>query len=75
MGDAPPAVASLFLLLCGDVETNSGPSCYVCGQNKCAGGVVEKGNGDMTVQSRGEMGKDFCPNFLQPFLENIDRRS
>ncbi len=20
------------------------------------------------------MGKDFCPNFLQPFLENIDRR-
>ncbi len=23
----------------------------------------------------GEMGKDFCPNFLQPFLENIDRRS
>ncbi len=23
----------------------------------------------------GEMGKDFCPNVLQPFLENIDRRS
>ncbi len=23
----------------------------------------------------GEMGKGFCPNFLQPFLENIDRRS
>ncbi len=23
----------------------------------------------------GEMGKDFCPNFLQPFLENIDRKS
>ncbi len=22
-----------------------------------------------------EMGKDFCANFLQPFLENIDRRS
>ncbi len=22
----------------------------------------------------GEMGKDFCPNFLQPFLENSDRR-
>ncbi len=21
------------------------------------------------------MGKDFCPNFLQPFLENVDRRS
>ncbi len=23
----------------------------------------------------GEMGKDFCLNFLQPFLENIDRGS
>ncbi len=22
----------------------------------------------------GEMGKDFCPNFFQPFLESIDRR-
>ncbi len=29
----------------------------------------------MSVQSVGEMGKDFCPNFLQPFLENVDRRS
>ncbi len=27
------------------------------------------------AQSMGEMGKDFCPNFLQPLLENIDRRS
>ncbi len=36
----------------------------------CAGG-----KGGMSVQSMGEMGKDFCPNFLQPFLENIDRRS
>ncbi len=26
----------------------------------------------MSNQSTGEMGKDFCPNFLQPFLENID---
>ncbi len=31
--------------------------------------------GGASVQSMGEMGKDFCPNFLQPFLENIDRRS
>ncbi len=23
----------------------------------------------------GEMGKDFCPNFFQPFLESIDRKS
>ncbi len=29
----------------------------------------------MSVQSMGEMGKDFCPNFLHPFLENIDRMS
>ncbi len=29
----------------------------------------------MSVQSMGEMGKDFCPNFLQSFLENIDRKS
>ncbi len=21
------------------------------------------------------MGKDFCPNFIQPFLENVDRGS
>ncbi len=33
MRDVPPAVASLLLLLAGDVETNPGPSCYVCGQN------------------------------------------
>ncbi len=31
--------------------------------------------GGVIVQSMGEMGIDFCPNFLQPFLENIDRRS
>ncbi len=35
----------------------------------------EKGNGEMSVKSMLEMGKDFCPSFLQPFLENIDRRS
>ncbi len=29
----------------------------------------------MSVQSMGKMGKDFCPNVVQPFLENIDRRS
>ncbi len=29
----------------------------------------------MSVQSMWEIGKDFCPNFLQPFLENIDRGS
>ncbi len=39
----------------------------------CAGGG--DGGGGRSVQSMGEMGKDICPNFLQPFLENIDRRS
>ncbi len=33
----------------------------------------------MSVQSVGvlcgEIGKDFCPNLIRPFLENIDRRS
>ncbi len=29
----------------------------------------------MSVQSTQELGKDFCPNFLQPFPENIDRSS
>ncbi len=32
-------------------------------------------NGEMSFQSKGEIGKVFCPNFLQPFPENIDRRS
>ncbi len=29
----------------------------------------------MSVQSMGETGKDFCPKFLQLFVENIDRRN
>ncbi len=29
----------------------------------------------MSVQAMGEIGKEYCPNFLQTFLENIDRRS
>ncbi len=33
------------------------------------------GIGGMIFQSMGSMGKDFCPNFLQPFHETIDRRS
>ncbi len=34
VGGAPPAVASLLLLLlAGDVETNPDPCCYACGQN------------------------------------------
>ncbi len=38
-------------------------------------GKVGRGGGENEagVQSMGEMGKDFCPNFLQPFVENIDR--
>ncbi len=44
-------------------------------------GGVQVGRGvgerrvEVSVQSMWEMGKDFCPNLLQPFLENIDRRS
>ncbi len=41
---------------------------------KVGRGGVGKG-GRVSVQSMKEMGKDFCPNFLQPSLENIDRRS
>ncbi len=29
----------------------------------------------VSAQSMGEMGKDFCSNFLEPFFENMDRRS
>ncbi len=31
--------------------------------------------GAMSVQSIGKVGKDFSPHFIQPFLENFDRRS
>ncbi len=37
--------------------------------------VGRGGGGWMGVQSMGKMGKDVCPNVLQLFLENIDRRS
>ncbi len=37
------------------------------------GGVWKRGVEG--VQSMGEMGKDFCPNFLLSFLETIDRRN
>ncbi len=30
-----------------------------------------RGKGVVSVQSMGEVGKDFCPNFLQPFLEKL----
>ncbi len=33
------------------------------------------GIGVMKFQSMGKMGKNFCPHFLQPLLENVDRRS
>ncbi len=43
----------------------------------CADGMGGggKGNGEMSVQSMREMGKDLCPNILQPFFENIDKRN
>ncbi len=39
-----------------------------CARGMGGGGY---GDGEMCVQSIGEMGKDFYANFLQPFLENI----
>ncbi len=39
------------------------------------GGGGGRGKGGMSVKSMGEMGKYFCPSFLQSFLENIDRGS
>ncbi len=39
------------------------------------GGVHGGKGGRVSVQSMGEMGKDFYPSFLQPFLENVDGRS
>ncbi len=38
-------------------------------------GGVQVGRRGVSVQSMGEIGKEFCPNFHQPFLENIDIRS
>ncbi len=38
-------------------------------------GGMQAGRGVVSVQSMGEIGKDFCPNCLQAFLKNIDRRS
>ncbi len=39
----------------------------------CAGGMEEVGKwGDECSATVGG-GKDFCPHFLQPFLENIHR--
>ncbi len=29
----------------------------------------------MSAQSMGDMGKGFCPNFVKPLLENVDRRN
>ncbi len=43
-----------------------------CAGGNGGGGVGERG---VSVQSIGEIRKGFCPNFLQPFLENIDRKS
>ncbi len=38
----------------------------------CIGGmVVRKGNGYMSVQIMGEMGKDFSPNFLYLFVKPL----
>ncbi len=43
----------------------------VCRWDGGGGGVGKRGD---ECSVNGEVGKDFCPNFLQSFLENIDRR-
>ncbi len=42
------------------------------GRKVGGGGIGERGK---SVHSMGEKRKDFCPNVLQPFPENIDKRS
>ncbi len=37
--------------------------------------VCREGGGSGECSVNGEMGKDICPNILQPLLVNIDRRS
>ncbi len=43
------------------------------------GGVQLGGEGKIIgvkrFQSMGKMGKNYCPHFLQPLLENVDKRS
>ncbi len=34
-------------------------------------GVQGGGEEDMSFLSKGKMGRDFCPNFLHPLLENV----
>ncbi len=38
-------------------------------------GGVQFGGGGGEISVNGEDGENVCPHFLQPFLENIDRRS
>ncbi len=38
---------------------------------RIGGMVVRKGNGYMSVQIMGEMGKDFSPNFLHLFVKPL----
>ncbi len=50
---------------------------FALGTTPCAsgkGGGREMGGG-VSVQSMVNISKDFCPDILNPFLENIDRRS
>ncbi len=44
-------------------------------------GGVQFGGGEvkrievMRIQAMGKMGKNYCPHFIQPLLENVHRRS
>ncbi len=41
----------------------------------CASGTGGEGKWGDDYLVSGGMGKDFCPNFLQPLLENINKTS
>ncbi len=59
----------------GECIMNGGNIEMITVYGRYAGGKGGREMGGVSVQSMGEMGKDFCPNFIQLFLENTDRRS
>ncbi len=47
------------------ITVNGGCACWKRGRDREVGAGV-------SVQSMGGIGKDFCPNFLRTFLDNVD---
>ncbi len=44
-------------------------------RSRAVGGGRGLGIDEMSIQSMGEMGFNFCPNLLQPLLEKVDKKS